>query len=147
MLAFATQLFSPDDIVILGTMPDEVFIGHEQATELLESDWRSWGDCRFLMENAQISASGDVAWFSTLGTVRMDGANVVLPLRLSGVLVEEDGVWKFQQLQFQFDLKLGFLMLVIGLLLAWLIVNVFLVLFHVFRAVRRRASVKNRQIG
>ena len=142
---FATRLFSLDNIVILGTMPDEIFIGYEQATQLVESDWRYWGDCKFLMENAQISVSGHVAWFSTIGTVQMDGINIVLPLRLSGVLVEEDSVWRFQQLQFQFDLKLGFLILVISLLLGWLLVNVLLVLFHVFRAVRRWVSVDDRQ--
>ena len=142
---FTTRLFSPDNIVILGTMPDEIFIGHEQATQLVESDWRYWGDCRFLMENAQISVSGHVAWFSTIGTVHIDGVNIVLPLRLSGVLVEEDSVWRFQHLQFQFDLNLGFLILVIGLLLGWLIVNILVVLFHVFCAVRKWASAGNRQ--
>ncbi len=143
--SFTARLFSPDNIVILGTMPDEIFIGHEQATQLVKSDWGYWGDCRFLMENAQISASGHVAWFSTIGTVRMDGINIVLPLRLSGVLVEEDNVWRFQQLQFQFDLNFRWLMLGNALLLGWLIVNVFLVLFHVFRAVGRLASVSNRR--
>ena len=138
--AFATRLFSQENIVILGTMPDEVFIGHEQATQLIENDWGYWGDCSFLMENAQISASGQVAWFSTIGTVHMDVVNLVLPLRLSGVLVEEDNEWMFQQLQFQFDLNLRFLFLVIGLLFGWLIINVILVLFHVFHAWRKRSS-------
>jgi hypothetical protein len=141
--AFAKRLFSAEDIVILGTMPDEIFIGREQATQLVESDWRYWGDCRFLMENAQISASDQVAWFSTIGTVDMDGLHIVLPLRLSGVLVEEGGVWMFQQLQFQFDLQLGFLNLVIALLLVWLIVNILLLLFHLFRALRGTVPADN----
>lgn len=141
--SFATRLFSADDIVILGTMPDEIYIGHERATQLVQNDWKSWGDCRFLMDNAQISASGHMAWFSTIGTVRMDGINLVLPLRLSGVLVKEDGVWKFQQLQFQFDLNLRWLLLGSGLLIGWLAVNLLLVVFHVFRAVWRLASASN----
>ena len=134
--AFSARLFSPD-ILILGTLPDEVFIGLEQAKVLVESDWRAWGDCKFLMENAQISAAGQAAWFSTVGTVRLDGVNIILPLRLSGVLAEEGGTWKFQQLQFQFDLKLGFMMLVVGLLLGWLLVNILLLLIHTLRAARR----------
>ena len=142
---FTTRLFSPENIVILGTMPEEVFIGHEQATQLIENDWRGWGDCRFLMENAQISASGQVAWFSTIGTVQMDVGNLVLPLRLSGVLMEEGNDWMFQQLQFQFDINLGFLLLVIGLLLVWLIINIFLVLLHIFRACRKRLSTNDLQ--
>lgn len=48
--AFAIRLFSADNIVILGTMPDETYIGHEQAARLIESDWKYWGDCRFLMK-------------------------------------------------------------------------------------------------
>ena len=134
--AFSAQLFSPD-ILILGTLPDEIFIGLEQAAELVESDWRAWGDCRFLMENAHISAANRAAWFSTIGTVLLDGVNITLPLRLSGVLAEEGGVWKFQQLQFQFDLNLQWMFLVTGLLIGWLIVNVLLVLFHVYRAARK----------
>lgn len=143
--SFAARLFSPDSIVILGTMPEEIFVGPEEATRLVESDWRYWGDCRFLMDNAQISAAGPVAWFSTIGTVRMDGVNLVLPLRLSGVLVEEDGVWRFQQLQFQFDLNLSWLILGNALLLGWLVVNVLLVVYQVFRAVRRLASARDRR--
>ena len=140
--AFSARLFSPD-ILILGTLPDEVFIGLEQAKVLIESDWRAWGDCKFLMENAQISAAGQAAWFSTVGTVRLDGVNIILPLRLSGVLAEDGGTWKFQQLQFQFDLNLRWLILGNALLLAWLLVNVLLVVFHVLRAVWRRASARN----
>ena len=74
--AFARRLFSAEDIVILGTMPDEIFIGREQATRLFESDWRYWGDCRFLMENAQISVSDQVAWFSE----RVVGASATVPI-------------------------------------------------------------------
>ena len=144
--AFVARLFSPENIVILGTMPDEVYIGHEQAAQLIERDWKYWGDCRFLMENAQISTSGQVAWFSTVGTVDMDGINIVLPLRLSGVLEERNGLWMFQQIQFQFDLNLRFFFLVVGLLAGWLIVNIILVLFHVFHAVRRRVS-ENRHLS
>ncbi|MCP4536468.1 MAG: nuclear transport factor 2 family protein [Chloroflexi bacterium] len=118
-------------------MPKEIFIGHERAIQLVQSDWEYWGDCRFLMDNAQISASGPVAWFSTIGTVRMDGINLTLPLRLSGVLVKNDNAWEFQQLQFQFDLNLQWMFLVIALLIGWLIVNVLLVLFYVYRAVRK----------
>ena len=143
--AFAARLFSADTIVILGTMPNEIYIGYEEATRLVERDWKNWGDCRFLMENAQISVSGDAAWFSTIGTVRMDGVNIVLPLRLSGVLAEDDGTWRFQQLQFQFDLNLRFLFLVISLLLGWLVVNVLLVCFQVFQTVWRRASANDRR--
>ena len=49
---------------------------------------------------------------------------LVLPLRLSGVLVKQGDTWKFQFLQFQFDLHLTWLLLVKAALLVWLAVNV-----------------------
>ena len=138
---FTSRLFSANEIIILGTMPDEVYIGIERAAQLIESDWKYWGDCQFLMQNAHISATNNVAWFSTIGTVQMDGINVTLPLRLSGVLVKnENEIWKFQKLQFQFDLNLRFLFLVIGLLLAGLIVNILILLYQTIRIIVRKAS-------
>ncbi len=103
--SFMQRLFSKDNITVLGTMPKEIYTGYDEATDLVDSDWKYWGDCRFLIDKANISTNGDVAWFSTIGFVKFDLSRfLVLPLRLSGVLVKEDNVWKFQQLQFQFDL-------------------------------------------
>ncbi len=140
---FVSNLVSADSILILGTMPREIRITSNQATQLIEDDWRSWGDCRFLMENANISASGATAWFTTIGTVRMDGIGLLLPLRLSGVMVKESETWKFQQMQFQFDLDLSWLLLVEALLLIWLIINITLLIVHTFRAIRKRMVLVN----
>ena len=115
--SFAAQSFSRENILILGTMPQEVYVGFDQARRLVKNDWASWGDCLFLMDRANISCSGDVAWFATVGTVRFDLSRYLnLPLRLSGVLVKENGYWKFQHLQFQFDLDLSYHFLAIMLL-------------------------------
>jgi uncharacterized membrane protein YidH (DUF202 family) len=115
---FMQKLFSPDNVLILGTMPSEIFAGFDEATRLVRGDWAGWGDCSFAIDNTHVSAHGEVAWFSTIGYVEFDLSELlVLPLRLSGVLVREAGVWRFQQLQFQFDLDLGYL-IVINLLLA-----------------------------
>ena len=64
---FMEQLFSQNDILILGTMPREIYIGYDRASKLILSDWESWGDCTFLIKNAHISTSGNVAWISTIG--------------------------------------------------------------------------------
>ena len=138
--SFATELFSPDNILILGTMPREIRTTPNRAIQLVEEDWRIWGDCRFLMENANISASGGTAWFATIGTVKMDGIGLVLPLRLTGVMVNENSIWKFQQLQFQFDMDLSWLLLVEALLLIWLVINVTLLIVRAIRAIRTRAA-------
>lgn len=118
---FMEQLFSPDNILILGTQPREVLHGYDRATVLVSSDWRRWGDCTFLMDKAHISSFGNVAWVSTIGYVKFDMSRLlVLPLRLSAVTVKEDGGWRFQQMQFQFDLDVSSLLVTIVLLSVWL---------------------------
>jgi hypothetical protein len=69
---FMEQLFSQANTLVLGTMPNEILMGQEKASRLVFSDWKSWGDCTFLMDNAHISTSGDVAWISTIGYVKFD---------------------------------------------------------------------------
>jgi hypothetical protein len=118
---FMEELFSQDNILVLGTMPGEILRNYERATFLVSSDWRTWGDCRFLMDNAHISTAGDVAWISTIGYVEFDMSRfLVLPLRLSAVMVKENDAWKFQQMQFQFDIDFSPILVTFILLLVWL---------------------------
>jgi hypothetical protein len=122
--SFMEQLFSQENVLVLGTMPAEILINHEKVTRLVRSDWRSWGDCTFLMDNAHISASGNVAWISTIGYVKFDMSRfLVLPLRLSAVMVKEDFTWKFQYMQFQFDMDFSPLLLTLILLMIWLLAS------------------------
>jgi hypothetical protein len=135
---FMEQLFSQENTLLLGTMPNEVYVGQEEVSELIHSDWNAWGDCTFLMDNAHISASGNVAWISTIGYVRFDIPRfLVLPLRLSAVMVKEDPTWKFQYMQFQFDLNLILLFLTTMLLIAWLSVSLVSLAVVVFRRLRK----------
>ncbi len=138
---FVTRLFSPDNTVVLGTMPQEIYIGIDGATEIVRTDWQFWGDCRFDLDNAHVSVHGDVAWFSTIGYVEFDLSSLlVLPLRLSGVFVRENETWRFQHLQFQFDLDLSYLILINVLLALWLAINVTAVIIVVIRQLRLRSS-------
>ena len=66
----------PDDVVILGTMPQEACIGYDLSTRLVRSDWASWGDCSFALDTAHVSTAGDVAWFATVGSVEFDLTNL-----------------------------------------------------------------------
>ena len=82
------QLFSKENILILGTMPQEVCEGLEEAEDLVRSDWESWGDCTFFIDNANISVNEGTAWFSTLGHVEFDLTSMLdPPLRLTGTMV------------------------------------------------------------
>jgi len=122
--SFMEELYSKDNILILGTMPREVFTGYKEATRLVRSDWESWGDCKFETERASISSSGNTAWFSTIGLVKFDMSSLlVIPLRLTGIMIKEDGIWKFQQQQFQFDIDFSLTLLAIIILFIWIIVS------------------------
>jgi len=134
--SFMQELFSPDNVLILGTMPQEVYVGYDEASTLVFDDWASWGDCKFLMDKARISVHGDVAWFATIGYVEFDLTSLlVLPLRLTGVLVREGDTWKLRQVQYQFDLDLSFYLLSIVVLTATLFVSVCFLVVAIYRAV------------
>jgi ketosteroid isomerase-like protein len=69
------QLFVQDDsIEMIGIGASkraaaEWFEGVERIREIVESDWKYWGDVRLDVDNAKITVHGDVAWLSTTGTV------------------------------------------------------------------------------
>jgi len=139
--SFMNSLYSKDNILILGTMPGEIFSGYKRATELVKSDWESWGDCRFAMDSANISSEGNVAWFSARGYVKFDlSSMLVIPLRLTGLMVKEDGTWKFKQQQFQFDIDFSFSMPAAVLLFIWLVVSVIILVLEIISSLKKRTS-------
>ncbi len=139
--AFMESLYSRDNILILGTMPGEVFSGYDRATYLVQSDWESWGDCKFNVDSANISSAGDVAWFSSKGYVKFDLTKLlVIPLRLTGIMVKEDQVWKFQQQQFQFDIDFSFTLLATVILAVWILVSLVTLAVVTVRVIKARKS-------
>lgn len=75
-----------------------------------------------------------VAWVSMIGTVEFDMSRwLELPLRVSGVMVKEHRTWKFQQVQFQFDLDLSWLLGSIILLSIMLLASILRLLVVVIR--------------
>ena len=136
------DLFSQENILILGTMPKEIYSGYDEASDLVRSDWLQWGDVRLLVKNSNISNHGDVAWISTIGFVEFDISRfLVLPLRLSGLLVKEDFGWKFQQVQFQFDLDSSFTVMAILLLWILFLLSVLRFLYLLYRRLRARSEI------
>jgi hypothetical protein len=123
--SFMQSLYSKDNILILGTMPNEVYPGYEKATQLVKTDWESWGDCKFEIDSAYISSRGNTAWFSTKGYVEFDLSGLlVIPLRLTGIMVKEDQEWKFQQQQFQFDIDFSFSLIATVIISAWILLSI-----------------------
>jgi hypothetical protein len=137
--SFMESLYSRENILILGTMPNEIFRGYKRATYLVQSDWESWGDCTFSIDSANISSAGNTAWFATKGFVKFDLSKLlVLPLRFTGIMVREDQVWKFQQQQFQFDLDFSFLMIVTLILTIWIIVSLVTLAIKSIKTIRAK---------
>jgi hypothetical protein len=147
---FLEGLFSKENVLVLGVMPNEIFIGPKGVKRLLFDDWNRgrWGDCTFLIENTNISSYGDMAWISTVGDVKMDlSSYLVLPLRLTGVMVKENGFWKFQQLQFQFDLDLTNVLVTITIMIIWSLVSLLSLTFVVvmsLRKLRNKSMIKHK---
>lgn len=137
--AYMEQLFSKENILILGTMPGEIFSAYEEAADLVSSDWLYWGDVHMLVESANISASDSVAWFSMIGHVVFDLSSWLdLPLRVSGVMVQEDQGWLFQQIQFQFDLNTSWVLYVIILLAILLLISFIRLVYIIIRVSIKR---------
>ena len=92
-----------------------------------------------LVESSNISASDSVAWFSMIGHVEFDMSSLLdLPLRVSGVMVREDEGWKFQQLQFQFDLNNLWVLYATILLAILLLASLIRLVYVVIRASKKR---------
>jgi hypothetical protein len=69
------ELFVPDErIELIGVgaskrAAHEWFEGPGQIREIIEGDWKYWGDVRLDVAGARITACGEVAWLSTTGTL------------------------------------------------------------------------------
>jgi hypothetical protein len=48
---------------------------------------------------------------------------LVLPLRLSGIMVKEDQVWKFRQQKSQFDVDFTFSLIATLVISVWIIIS------------------------
>jgi hypothetical protein len=135
---FMQSLYSRENILILGTMPGEIYSGYEKATRLVKSDWDSWGDCKFEIDSANISSSGNTAWFSTRGYVEFDLSSLlVIPLRLTGIMVKEDQEWKFQQQQFQFDIDFSFSLIATLVVSGWILIGIIILSVKTSKMLRK----------
>lgn len=69
------QLFAQDEsIEMIGVgaskrSANEWFEGLARIREIVEGDWKYWGDVKFDVAGAKITVQGDAAWLSTTGIV------------------------------------------------------------------------------
>jgi len=138
---FMQSLYSKENILILGTMPNEIYPGYEKATQLVKTDWESWGDCKFEIDSANISSLDNTAWFSTKGYVEFDLSSLlVIPLRLTGIMVKEDQEWKFRHQQFQFDIDFSFSLIATLIISVWILVSIITLSIKTVKLVRKKTK-------
>lgn len=90
----------PEEILILGTGPLEIFHGRQGAGWLLQGDWKHWGQLALKVENTALSQAGNALYFVTAGQIRLDLGHFRIPIRITGALVERNGQWYISKLQF-----------------------------------------------
>ncbi|MBE5811406.1 MAG: hypothetical protein E7318_10795 [Clostridiales bacterium] len=90
----------PDDMLILGTNPGEIFHGRKWTKHLLQCDWKYWGQLTLDVDRSAFYRVGNVLYFVLPAQVRLDYWRFRIPVRITGILEEQDGLWYISKLQF-----------------------------------------------
>ena len=97
-----------EQILILGINPGEIFHGRECSKGLLQSDWKYWGKLALDVDTTTLSRTGSTLYFATRGQIRLDRIRCRVPVRITGVLEERDGLWYISKIQFIHNLNFGY---------------------------------------
>ena len=110
-----------DELLILGTNPNEVFQGRDGARHLLQCDWKYWGLVSLLVEQTAFGQVGNVLYFVTRGQVKLNIWHFIIPLKLTGILEEKDGLWRISKIQFANELEGSYMIISWGVLLVLIV--------------------------
>ena len=100
----------PDDMLILGTNPGEIFHGRKWTKHLLQCDWKYWGQLTLDVDRSAFYRVGNVLYFVLPAQVRLDYWRFRIPVRITGILEEQDGLWYISKLQFINNLNSAYLL-------------------------------------
>jgi len=90
----------PEEMLILGTGPLEIFQGRQGAKWLLQGDWKHWGQLVLNVKNTALCRAGNALYFALQGQIKLDLGRFRIPIRITGTLVEQNGLWYISKLQF-----------------------------------------------
>ncbi len=99
----------PDHMRILGTNPDEIFCGRQGAGWLLQGDWKHWGQLALDADQTALFRTGSALYFVLRGKIRLDYVHFRIPIRITGILEEKEGLWYISKLQFVNNLNSNYL--------------------------------------
>jgi uncharacterized protein (TIGR02246 family) len=91
------RFFTADpDLVMVGTGADEIRIGPEQVREQIGRDLSQADRIELHLGDLNISGRGDVAWVFAQPevTATVGGDQLRMPLRMTLVLVQDNGEWR-----------------------------------------------------
>ncbi len=101
----------PEELLILGTNPREIFHGREGAKCLLQGDWKYWGQLTLDVERTALSQAGNAFYFVMRGQIRLDIWRFRLPIKITGVLEKRNNMWYISKLQFINDLNTNYVII------------------------------------
>lgn len=101
----------PEKLLILGTNPGEIFSGREGAKNLLQGDWKYWGQLTLDVERTALNWAGSALYFVMSGQIRLDIWRFQIPIRITGILEENDNQWYISKLQFINNLNTNYVIL------------------------------------
>jgi len=99
----ALAVIAPDnDVVGIGTGPDEWRVGPEEFRAQIERDFAQSAALSVNYEPLVVSEAGPVAWVAGRATVQaqIDGQELTLTGRFTAVLEQRDGRWLLMQTHF-----------------------------------------------
>ena len=99
----------PDNMRILGTNPDEIFCGREGTRWLLQGDWRHWGQLALDTDRTALCRAGSALYYVLRGKIKLDYVRFRIPIRITGILEEKDGLWYISKMQFVNNLNSNYL--------------------------------------
>lgn len=116
----------PEEMLILGTNPGEIFHGRKWTKHLLQCDWKYWGHLSLDVERSALSRVGTALYFVLPAQVKLNIWRFRIPVRITGILEEREGLWYISKLQFINNLNTAY---VIGSWIAALMLLACLLVF------------------
>jgi len=99
------QMFS-DDIVYIGIASHEFFNGKESVRKLTIWDWVNWFDLKIPVDEVDIRAANNVAWFEVIGESGPWRDGNTYEIRMVGSLIKHKDKWLFKQICFSYPAPL-----------------------------------------
>lgn len=126
------DVMAMDEIVVLGTNPREIFCGKEKVYNLLLGDWKYWGQAHIDADASVLYQIGNALYFVSRGNVKLDIWRFVIPIKITGVLVEKDEKWYISKLQFVNEFNTNYIIFAWGSSIALIISIVMFIVTSIF---------------